>query len=760
MIERASSTMFTPVQIKRAKRWIMAAEVPAGIAWSAIGLPYLTGFFLLFKASNFQISLISAIPAVGSVAAVFGVFLIERLKGKRPFIVAALASFYLAHALIGSIPFVFGGWSLQVQILIGLLLLAVAYAIIKIQDVFWYPLVSDIVPEGQRGRFFGILIVISTLVNVPLSLLIGRYLDAHNTLTHFGMVFLAAGSIGSLAGFFYLKALDVPNQPVGGTDFFLRRLLNPFLDRQFRTFLGFVLFATLAGSLCGPFTNVFMIESLRIPYLHIAGFNVIYSATYVIFLGVWGFIIDKYGNKAVLLICATPLAVIQWLWIFNVPEHYGLIALIYFLNGIMTAGSLVAINNLLMGISTGTSSASYLAAYQVVTGLVGFLAPVLGSALVQALRDTQVHLLGFDWGPYHFLFATAGGLLIFPPFFIAGIHESKGRGAWFVLRNMVLANPVRLALNLFSYHRSVTEGDRIAATTRLGETGNPMALSELVSALDDPVYFVRREAALALGRIRDREAVQPLIQKLSDEHASIQHEAAWALGAIKDDACLQPLMDCLKSSDRRLRGYAALALGELGASAAIEPLLAMLESSSDVFETTCAANALSQLGYRKALWKTLEKLVASNEAVVRRQLSVSLGDLLGQRGTFYQLLNREEKVYGESVEQMLDEMGRNIHRFWKKKLGESDVQAIRSGFKEVYRLYLDGQYADALRKVVQVCDQLFGPEMHHYNYTQEIGRKFLHELLDQNQATGNQVYWEECLLSIYELDLIVRSTEV
>ncbi len=34
-------------------------EIPGGIAWAGIGISYLTGFFLLLKASSFQIGLIS-----------------------------------------------------------------------------------------------------------------------------------------------------------------------------------------------------------------------------------------------------------------------------------------------------------------------------------------------------------------------------------------------------------------------------------------------------------------------------------------------------------------------------------------------------------------------------------------------------------------------------------------------------------------------------------------------------------------------------
>ena len=53
---------------------------------------------------------------------------------------------------------------------------------------------------------------------------------------------------------------------------------------------------------------------------------------------------------------------------------------------------------------------------------------------------------------------------------------------------------------------------------------------------------------------------------------------------------------------------------------------------------------------------------------------------------------------------------------------------------------------------------VFGQEFHRYNETQAVGRKFLRELLEQNEALGNRIYWEECLLSIYGFYLVFNAT--
>lgn len=757
--------MYTPVQIKQTKRWMALAEIPGGIAWAGIGATYLTGFFLLLKANSFQIGLIAAIPAICSLAAVPGGYLLDRIRRRKPWVIALLALFYLAHMLLGAIPFLFSGLPLNTQVLLGLLVLAGAYALVKVQEVLWYPWASAIIPEGQRGSFFGRLMIVGTLVTMPASYLIGKYLDTVGRQPQsFLIMFLACGVVGLLTALVYSRVPDAGRvAEADGKDtapgpFRLADFAAPLRDPAYRKFLLFALTSSLAGGLVGPFTTVFMLETLSVSYTTIALFGILFSAAYIVFVVVWGYLVDKYGNRPVLLLCCAPGLVLNLMWVFNSPEQYWLLPVVHVLSGVTAAGVGVAWQNQLMGVSTGPRTSAYLSVYQVATGLVGFAAPLLGSAVVAAYADVTLHGFGYQIGPYQVLFIMAGVLSVLPLFFILRLDEPRGKPALFILRSMLMVNPLKLALHLFAFHRSYGEKERLHATIGLGSTGSPMVLSELVNTLDDPIYFVRREAALALGRIGDRDAVPALLAKLADDYANIQYEAAWALGRIRAEPSIPPLLECLLKPDAKLRGYAATALGEIGAAAAIEPLRERLETSNDVFETTCVANALSRLGYKQALWKTLEKLVRSDQPVVRRQLSVSLGDLLGEQGRFYRILTREERVYGDEVRRLLARLVRRVERRWTPKLGAGAGAAAVAGLRRVESLYGEKQYADALRQVLGVVECLFGPQVHRYSEFEQVGRRFIRELHSQNEALGNRVYWEECLVSIYALDLLVAAT--
>src|SRR5690348_7001839 len=62
-----------------------------------------------------------------------------------------------------------------------------------------------------------------------------------------------------------------------------------------------------------------------------------------------------------------------------------------------------------------------------------------------------------------------------------------------------------------------------------------------VRALHDPDPFVRRQAALAAGRIGDSAAVDPLIASLGDSAFAVQAAAAFALGLLKPERAVPAL---------------------------------------------------------------------------------------------------------------------------------------------------------------------------------------------------------------------------
>ncbi len=200
------------------------------------------------------------------------------------------------------------------------------------------------------------------------------------------------------------------------------------------------------------------------------------------------------------------------------------------------------------------------------------------------------------------------------------------------------------------------------ASRAMSAIGHP-AVEMLVRCLWDEQPHVRREAALALGEIREKRAVEPLIRAVVDSDDFVRAACAWALGNIGDVSAINPLTDTLNYDKKSIvREAAARALGlispkvlkpilqamqdpkESVAEAAknawgkvgevvVEPLIDALEDYSEDKDGNdvrgAAAEALGRIGDPRALELLSYSVVGDKKESVRYASAVALG-LLGK----------------------------------------------------------------------------------------------------------------------------------
>lgn len=90
----------------------------------------------------------------------------------------------------------------------------------------------------------------------------------------------------------------------------------------------------------------------------------------------------------------------------------------------------------------------------------------------------------------------------------------------------------------------------------------------LVRALTHPYESIQRDAATALGELRDPRAIEPLAAASRDDRLAVRDAAVWALGHIGDPAVIPTLLTHLREGNDR----AACALTAIGRPA-VGPLL-------------------------------------------------------------------------------------------------------------------------------------------------------------------------------------------
>lgn len=174
-----------------------------------------------------------------------------------------------------------------------------------------------------------------------------------------------------------------------------------------------------------------------------------------------------------------------------------------------------------------------------------------------------------------------------------------------------------------------------AAAIALADMGE-VAIDDLINALKDDSWRLRRGAAEALGMMRDPRAISGLAFALADSQPVTRQIAAEALSQLGADAipaiasamseteddklrevlaqkliafgesAVYELVQMLQQTDdRRMRRFAAGALGMTGSDKAVPALISALRDKDHTVADT-AANSLSSIGTKEAIVATMQ----------------------------------------------------------------------------------------------------------------------------------------------------------
>src|SRR5881392_2359244 len=150
-------------------------------------------------------------------------------------------------------------------------------------------------------------------------------------------------------------------------------------------------------------------------------------------------------------------------------------------------------------------------------------------------------------------------------------------------------------------------------------------------ALRHPDAFVRRQAALAAGRIGDPQAVDPLVAALADSGPAVQAALAFALGLVKSPRAIAPLLALARAMPAERQGppqtEAVTAIGKTGGDEGAAALGDLLGSGSAT--TAVQRTALLEawrLGARAPI-PTLMREARNSDPVARRNAIYALARL-------------------------------------------------------------------------------------------------------------------------------------
>lgn len=797
------------LDVRRALRLWTAEGSLATVQITLTQGAFLTGFALLLHCSDFVIGVLAAIPAFAGLLQLVSSYFAQRY-GRRKQLVAW---FSLAARLLW-VPILLIPFVLPPALWVGafLILTLLSSVLLNVSNPLFMAWITDLVPADNRGRYFGRRNMFAGLVGMVTSILGGAFLDVV-TRQHTYSQPLAFAILFGIATSFAFPSFGValsspdPGAPRAdgaepeGAGGMLAYYAAPFADGRFRRIMLFLAGLVLAQTVAMQFFMVYQIKVLALNYTVLQLLGAVASLSSLAAMPLWGYLADKYGNKPILMICLGLIVLPPFLWLPTRPDPFPglwgwegghwhvsvskvLIVVLNLVSGVGWAGIGLTQFNLMIGAAPPERRTVYVSAVAAVSGLVGGLGPLLGGAIIELLAHLPYPAHGLVRSSYHVLFVLSGLLRLGALALLRPIPEQGSRGARYVLDQLRATKPVGSIASLQKLSRAGSAQARQEAAEELGRLKTPVAVEELVKALDDVALPVREQAAVALGEIGDRRALPPLMRKLSDPAAGIEGAAATALGKIGDRAALPSLaaaaqlgplprqlaaIEALgRLSDPRateavqaflpeapLRLAALRALAEREDPASAPRLRAELADERDPAALAVLADALGRVGDAPAvpaLLAALDRTHATQAPTVRREILNAVGSILGGRDSFYPFLALDAYARDETVGKILLNIQR---RFRTRAVRDRPAGAARLSLrvKQALKAYVAGDLGSCLRRLAQAGALL--PAGGGESRTRAATREAL-GVLAARAATGGEPTPEEVLLGVFLVRLLTE----
>lgn len=274
----------------------------------------------------------------------------------------------------------------------------------------WMCMMRDLVPQAERGTYFGrrnLSLGIVTILMLPLYTALLDFLpEPWNVVT-----VVAIGMLATLVAVIAVSRIDdvqlvetAQNEPTGTRPLwqrhrlFWRRLWSDNLARLKDHDFGRLVLAFFAWNLviqlASPYFALHMIRNLRLPLTLIGFIGTMVSLLSLLTFRLWGRIADRWGHKSVLIAGLLIVSLIPLMWFFMGPPLWPVLLAFDIL---LTAVGWAAVNLTLLTLPLETApkaDSGYFGLLNAMGGLGGLLGAFIGSSIAWLLRDVRFSLLG------------------------------------------------------------------------------------------------------------------------------------------------------------------------------------------------------------------------------------------------------------------------------------------------------------------------------------------------------------------------------
>lgn len=401
-------------------------------------------YALALGANTFQVGLISTAGMLGTALQLVADRLLRALGSRKRVGCSAAALLGAGRIGIALIPFAtvwvaaqYLAWGL----LAGLVVISGVAQVVEVVRLSW---ISEVVPEGERGRFLGERQLVVQLIGSVIAISAAGFLDWQRGISEAQALFVCqsffgiAGllSVGSVVTF--LTMPDPPLRPKNG-DGGWRTITAPFKNRVFFPVMTYSMAWNFAVGFAAPFFNLYLIQVLKMPVSAVAAVNFASQFFSLYSVRLWGRLVDRFGSLPVLRIGVFGKALFPLAWfvlwpapdVYPVPIQYVLTILVFSFN-VFNSANAVATISLAMELMPKEDGTSYLATFRTTANWIHAISPALAGYISTVLQ-------GVGWtiqSSILLLFVISAAGRFFSLWTLRFVHEPEARSVAHLWRAM------------------------------------------------------------------------------------------------------------------------------------------------------------------------------------------------------------------------------------------------------------------------------------------------------------------------------------
>lgn len=378
---------------------------------------FLVGFLKAMGADDTICGYIVPIPVLAAGIQFLSPIVLESLKFRKKIIVAGSLIHRLLLSSLIAVPF------LPLNSSAKLWLTAAVFLLSNLAVSFITPAASNMyvsfVPPHIRGKYFGTRESYLLLSATVFSLILGKVLDlfeeAGNELGGYTVVYAVVFALTIVNFLSYARMKEVPllhhkDRMKVGEVFTL-----PLKNRLFVRYFIMSVIWNIAIQIASAFFSVYLVSDLDMSYTTITLLNMLNSVVYVVAAGIWGRFADRKGWTTATMVCFVILAVCHTIWSLSFkgsPFLMVMLVVAHITAGVAWSGINISLFNLQFDFTPNEKRTVYIGFNAAASGLIGYMAAILGSQLVGAFGETDLLIGGVPVDIKQILFVTSA-LLIF-----------------------------------------------------------------------------------------------------------------------------------------------------------------------------------------------------------------------------------------------------------------------------------------------------------------------------------------------------------